>query len=180
MSDRRSEVPVWAFLNMQIVQEAVRSGDLDRAVRKIEERYELSPNSLRVINLAYVLSLLYCLVVVPKEIWAGSRLPDALAGIDADWLMSLVRIEIRSPDFDKEPVRKLIQHLRNALAHVRFEVNGEGDFTFWDQKNDQAPANFRATFTQNTLEQFISKVGAPLANLHFQNHGGEAGANSPS
>jgi HEPN pEK499 p136 len=167
-SDRRSEVPVWAFLNAQIVQEAFRSGDLTKAIWRIEESYGLPPNSLPIINLAHVVSLLYCLIVVPKELWATDKLPAALSKINANWLFGLTSITVKSPNFDQDPVSRFFRHLRNAIAHVRFEINARGDFTFWDQKNANSTQNFRAAFTQTNLEQFLSTVGPALANLHFQ------------
>lgn len=151
-----------------ILQEAFRSGDLVKATRHVEKSYNLRPDSLPVINLAYVVSLLYCLVVVPKELWATDKLPVALSNIDANWLLGLVSITLKSPNFDHDPVNRFFRHLRNAIAHVRFEVNDLGDFSFWDQKNENATPNFRASFSQPALELFLSKVGPELANLHFQ------------
>jgi hypothetical protein len=167
MSDRRSEVPVWAFLNAQIVQEAYRSGDLATATRQVEKSYSLTPDSLSVINLSHVVSLLYCLVVVPKELWATDKLPVALSKININWLLGLVSITLKSPNFDEDPVNRFFRHLRNAIAHVRFEVNDREDFSFWDQKNENAAPNFRATFSRAALEVFLSKIGPELADLHF-------------
>src|SRR5205085_1628630 len=116
MNDRRSEVPVWAFLNAQIIQEAFRSGDLTKATWRIEESYGLPPNSLPIINLAHVVSLLYCLIVVPKELWATDKLPAALSKINANWLFGLTSITVKSPDFDQDPVNRFFRHLRNAIA----------------------------------------------------------------
>jgi hypothetical protein len=168
MKDRRSEVPVWAWLTAQIIQEAFRSGELNRATRKIEKSYKLLPNSLRVVNLSYLVSLLYCAIVVPKELWATDKLPIALVKIDANWLLSLISITVKSANFDQDPVNRFFRHLRNAVAHVRFEVNDQGDFTFWDQQDKNSPESFRATFSQSSLEEFLSKVAPALANLHFQ------------
>jgi hypothetical protein len=82
----------------------------------------------------------------------------------------LVSIDVQSQLFEKNPVNQFFRHLRNAVAHVRFEVNEQGDFTFWDQKDDRSPQTFRATFSQTALQQFLSKVGPLLADLHFQNN----------
>jgi hypothetical protein len=60
----------------------------------------------------------------------------ALSNIDASWLRGLVSITLKSPKFDQDPVNQFFRHLRNAIAHVRFEVNDLGDFSFWDQKNE--------------------------------------------
>jgi hypothetical protein len=141
---------------------------LAKATWRIEGYYGLPPGSLRVINLAHVLSLLYCLIVVPKELWATDKFPDALSKIDANWLLGLVSITLKPPDFDQDPVNRFFRHLRNAIAHVRFQVDDRGNFSFWDQKNENATPHFRARFTQTGLEQFLSRIGPALANLHFR------------
>jgi hypothetical protein len=35
-------------------------------------------------------------------------------------------------------------------------------------RNENSTPNFRATLSESSLEEFLSKVGPALANLHFQ------------
>ncbi len=167
MADRRQEIPTWAFLNALIAQQAVQTGDLARSVRSVEIHYGLAPGSLRFINEAYVVSLLYCLIVVPKEVWLLSENHSVYEKIDKDWLVGLFDVEHFDDRFAKHPVYHLIHHLRNAVAHANFSLEDER-FAFWDQKGRTSAPYFGASISIHCLQDFLSKVGTMLANLRTQ------------
>lgn len=166
MANHRQEIPSWAFINAQIAQQAVHSGDLARSVRSVEVHYGLAPGSLRFINPAYLVSLLYCLIVVPKEVWLLSENHSVYDQIDRDWLVAIFAVEQDdNGELAKHPVYYLIHHLRNAVAHANFSIEDDGRFKFWDQKKKTTPVYFRASMSVECLQEFVSKVGALLANL---------------
>ena len=165
MADHRQEIPSWAFINAQIAQQAVHSGDLARSVRSVETHYGLSAGSLRFINPAYLVSLLYCLVVVPKEVWLLSENHSVYDKIDKEWLVALFTIELSDDGFARHPVYYLIHRLRNAVAHANFSIEDDGRFAFWDRKNEKSAPYFRASISVDCMQELVSKVGALLANL---------------
>ena len=73
MKDLRIEVPTWAFINAQIIQRANMKRDLNKAIGHVEKQYNSAPYSLSTMNSAYVISLLYCLVLIPKELWLNKN-----------------------------------------------------------------------------------------------------------
>ena len=167
MTDVRSEIPALAFINAQIIQEAAHAGVLDEPTRRVESMYRLPGGSLRVMNPAYLLGLLYCLIVVPKEFWLQDKAHPVFAQIDQDWLLGLVSVQRKTSSFDENPCYRLLRHLRNAVAHVHFTID-EGEFTFWDHGPRTDRETFRATFSLTGLGEFLSKVGALLANLRTE------------
>jgi hypothetical protein len=171
MTDHRKDIPSWAFINAQIAQEAVHSGDLGRSVRSVEENYGLPPESFKFINPAYMVSLLYCLIVVPKEIWPLSENHSTYGEIDKDWLLGLFKVELSDDRLARYPVYYLIHHLRNAVAHANFAIEDNGNFTFWDQKHKSSAPYFRASMSVDNLQVFLSKIGAHLANLRTRSKG---------
>ena len=168
MIDKRKEIPTLASINAQIIQDADSSGMLLPSIRRVEEGYQLLPNSLVVINSAYLVSLLYCLIVVPKELWLRDKHHPLFARISPDDLLGLFVIKQKSSDFDSEPVYNFLRHFRNAISHVRFSIGEDGVFTFWDQKNDSSPWNFEASASERSTEIFLSTVGSLLANLRTE------------
>jgi hypothetical protein len=168
MADHRMEIPSWAFINAQISQQAVHSGDLVRSVRSVEVRYGLAPGSLKFINPAYMVSLLYCLIVVPKEIWHLNENHLVYGEIDKDWLVGLFSVELSDDGFAKHPVYYLIHHLRNAVAHANFAIEDDGRFAFWDRKKETSPPYLRASMSVDSLQEFVSRIGAQLANLRLR------------
>ncbi len=130
------------------------------------KRTDLNPAHLNYfINPAYVASLLYCLIVVPKEVWVLGESHAIYDRIDKTWLLGLFDIEKSERRFGDGPVFSLLRHLRNAVSHANFSVAADGRFTFWDQKGKAADPYFRASVSLASLQEFLSKVGALFANL---------------
>jgi hypothetical protein len=172
MVDRRSEVPTWAYINAQILQEARATGILVPAIARGENSYGLAPGSLNLENSAFRLSLLYCLIVVPKELWLNSAtLPASLAMVESQPILGLFSVEVKPPEFDGNPLQILLRRLRNSISHVRFSIGDDNRLAFWDQRNDNAPVNFRASISLPDLMRFLSTIGPALANLRHV-HGG--------
>ena len=167
MLDYRTEVPAWAFINAEIIQEAVHRDVLVDAIHHVEQKYGLPLDSLRVINPAHVLSLLYCLIVVPKELWLKNEKHPVFDELNMLDLLRFVTIRTRPPQFDANPAFQLLRHLRNAVSHVNFAITDSGLFIFWDQKPGDAIRLFEADMTVTQLEQFLSLVGTKLANLRM-------------
>jgi len=166
MTDQRHDIPMAAFISAQIVQQAAHTGDFALCVRSVERQHQLSPGDLgEGLLISHVPSLLYCLIVVPKEIWILSENDAVYANIDKDWLLALFTVELSEESFAKHPVYYLIHHLRNAVAHVNFSIAEDLRFTFWDQRNKTSAPYFRASASIDSLQQFLSKIGAILANL---------------
>ena len=170
MNDRRREIPTWAFINAQIIQDAVKTGKLQSSIEKVEKYYKLKPRSFSIINSAYLTSLLYCLIIVPKELWIINNRHPVFSKISKKDLFSLFKIKKKPPVFEKDPVFMFLRHLRNAISHVRFLIDEEGNFTFWDQKNDDSSQRtFEAiTVAPNSMEIFLSTVGSQLANIRAE------------
>jgi hypothetical protein len=117
-----------------------------------------------VINPAYVISLLYCLVVVPKELWLtheSELLHAGLARLQPEKLFELERVD---PLFSKRPAAELIRHLRNSVAHADFSVDQDGRFRFFDQSKHGTEPRFIASITLGNMERFLTIVGGELAN----------------
>lgn len=167
MNDNRSEIPAKAYINAQIIEQAERTGAFDEPTRQVENMWNLKKGVLKrlgIANSAHLAGLLYCLFVVPKELWLETEHHPVIDEIDEEKLLSLVAVEKRSKAFDKTPRYSLLRHLRNAIAHVRFTII-EGAFTFWDQDPKTSEEIFRATFARENLMEFIAYVGPLLANL---------------
>ena len=163
--DRRTEIPSWAYINAQIIQHAYHYGHLSASTRHVEETYQLSPNSLDIKNPAYLISLLYCLIVVPRELWLKDNAVPSMENLFSKSVLDLFVVSKKPANFDASPVLALLRHLRNALAHVRFSIDESNNFTFWDQESEKSSPYFHATISLDNMATFLSSVGATLANL---------------
>src|SRR4030043_339490 len=77
--DLRLEIPARAFLNAQIIQEVRDKSEFKQAIKTVITTGHYKNQGLTEYefqNPAYVVSLLYCLIVVPNELWGVKQKSD--------------------------------------------------------------------------------------------------------
>ncbi len=161
MNDFRSQIPQSAFINAQVIHDAMVDYDLERSLTQWSEHYKIPKWNL--INPAHVASLLYCLIVVPKELWDPPSNDDVFVQIGKYRPLDLFTVRRWTQPANENCIRDFLRHLRNAISHVRFTVDGKHNFEFWDER--QRVENYRVSITRDKLARFLSIVGHQLANL---------------
>ncbi|MGZ8251344.1 MAG: HEPN family nuclease [Methylophilaceae bacterium] len=161
-------IPALAYIESQIVHRSSAQGLLAPIVRSVETEYGLPLGSLEngVFFETRILSLLYLLIVVPKEFWSLSSEHQIYDKINESWSLEMVNITVCNSRW-QDPIYRFIHHLRNAMAHAHFEFKN-GNFEFWDQ-NKNASEIYRATLSTAAMQQFLEAVGSLLANLKIEN-----------
>ena len=162
------KIPAIAYIEAQILHRASGQGLLAPSVRAVETEYGLNPGSLGsgIFLETRIISLLYSLIVVPKEFWSLSKEHPIYSQIEDRWSLDKVNIKTDQSHW-KEPVYRFIHHLRNAMAHANFEFKS-GNFEFWDQYKNK-PETYRASLSTEVMQQFLETVGSLLANLKNEN-----------
>ena len=162
----QNEIPRLAYIEAQILHRAAAAGALTESVRAVERDYNLAHGSLGngVFLQSRVLTLLYCLVVVPKEVWASNAGHPVYTRVSSNWTVPDGAVTRRREDDKGPPTYDFVRHLRNAVSHARFSFH-DGSFHFWDQRTNEQEPSFRATLTVKQIEKFLETVGAILANL---------------
>lgn len=166
--DYPNNIPAYAYLNMLVIQHAIRSEQF-RAIQTAALR-ECCPDqdlsSYRVINPAYAISVIYCLIVVPKERWDLSANHAVYRDLEKLDPLQYWDVRLKRPAFDTHPVYYLVHHLRNSVAHANFTCRVNEGFVFFDRKNKTSPNHFEAApKSDEALAGFLSTVGAYLANM---------------
>jgi len=166
----REEIPLRAFINAQIIREAEKGNDWQAAIRAICEKYASQGLAeYQFMNPAYVVSLLYCLLVVPKELWIGINndhpvFEDIKKDSVAVNVISKFKITTAIPTRREKEWSDnlyLLHKLRNSIAHANYDigvVDGRMNFKFLDN-------NFECSIGKDDLMTFLSVVGAKLAML---------------
>jgi hypothetical protein len=124
------KIPAWAYIESQILHLANLPGLLKPAVRSIEAQYNMPPGSFGngIFLETRILSMLYLLIVVPKEFWGLSNDHPIYDQIEKAWSLNDVNVITDKSPWQK-PIYKFIHHLRNAMAHANFEFMDE-NFVF--------------------------------------------------
>ena len=161
MKNLAAEIPQRAFINAQIIQLVHGSVAFQSAAHEVSSGYGIRDYQF-MNNPAYVASLLYCLLVVPRqlfvegnEIFWDSQVPPATIG-------SHFVIKTAAPEI-LEKSSQFLRRLRNSVAHARFEVDEDLMFVFRDGRNNVV--DFEVQAPADRLMAFLSDVGSKLANL---------------
>jgi HEPN pEK499 p136 len=159
-------IPRLAYIEAQILHRAARLGSLNSTARLVEVEYKIPPGTLGngIFFQTRTLSLLFLLIVLPKEYWVLKETAPIYSKTEQSWSVNNVRVVIDSNDF-KNPVYAFIHHLRNAVAHAHFEFV-DNTFVFWNQKNKQT--TYKAEVSFIVLENFLEVVGSIMSNHSSQ------------
>jgi hypothetical protein len=156
------KIPALAYIEAQILDRASTQGLLAPVVRSVEAEngFQLGILGSGVFLQTRIVSLLYSLIVVPKEYWGLGQDHQIYGQIKNSWSLELVSISVNTRRW-QDPVYGFVHHLRNAMAHANFEFHG-GDFEFWDQHSNK-PETYRATLSTEAMQKFLNIVGRQLA-----------------
>jgi hypothetical protein len=160
MKNLAAEIPQRAFINAQIIQRVHDSGAFQAAAHEVSRGYGIQ--DYQFMNPAYVASLLYCLLVVPRHLFLEGKEEFWDSQVPPATISSHFAIKTAGPDVLQRSSR-FLRKLRNAVAHARFEVDENVMFVFCDGRSDVV--DFEVQASADKLMAFLSDVGSKLANL---------------
>ena len=175
MINFRREIPSRAFLNAAIIDRAVQTEAFAESARLALTGAGFAPDlQYQFKNPAFIAGLLYCLIVVPKEIWISAKDDPVYRRLEEKGLLALFKVNLKHKDYDKAPMYYLIHRLRNAVAHARFSIDASQAFKFWDQPEKDAQRSWEASISNEHLMCFLSKLAQvivflqddPLRHIH--------------
>jgi hypothetical protein len=164
--DLRLDVPARAYINAQLISLLDQGGSAYDAKKQLfsaksyagsipsEQVYEW-----KLYDHSLAISLLYCTIVVPRELLAVPADHPMYREFDAHKVPAAFRIA--------EPAQidsyQLVRSLREAVALAQFSIreqDGEAHWEFWTEREPR----FRASIGHNALLGFISVVGQRFTN----------------
>jgi len=154
-------IPRVAYVEAQVLHCAGRKGLLAPCVRAVESEHGLEPGYLGtgIFFETRVLSLLYCLIVVPKEFWSLGPAHAVYGQIADQWSVGEAAIRVDRSRW-RDPTYRFIHHLRNAVAHANLEFR-ERAFEFWDKNGGEE--KYRAVLSETAMQQFLAVVGSLMS-----------------
>lgn len=168
--DLRHEIPARAFINAQIIQEAQNNGALSEAINQVPAMPNYQVSGLKEYqfqNPAYVVSLLYCLIVVPKEVWGNDSEDPLYEQIRNQNFIDKFEVLISNENWNNDPHFWLIHYLRNSIAHANYSINNAMEFTFWNRSRTDV-VNWKIRVDSIELMRFLSIIGSLLANVGLE------------
>jgi hypothetical protein len=159
MINFRKEIPARAFLNAAIIDRLVETDAFAECQQNALTKAGFASDiQYQYKNPAFIAGLLYCLIVVPKEIWISTKDDPVYQQLENKGLLTLFKINRKGKDYDNAPMYNLIHRLRNAVAHADFSIDQSQAFTFWDQREKDNPPLWEAWISNEDLMRFLSKL----------------------
>ena len=157
------DIAAWAFIEQAVLASAERDGSLQNHAQKVEREYGLPPRYLAtgLIWQTRALSLLYMLILFPKEYWNLDQSDPIYRDIEQRWSVDEVSVVTPDEKFGST-VYGFVHRLRNALAHARIAFQGD-DIEIWDTSKSREV--YRARIPKKEVQKFMEIVGSRLANL---------------
>jgi len=159
-SQVKRNIPSLSYINTKVITDLERESETFRQIisEKAETLYPGVYNNrevFRLNNQSHIAGLLYCLLVVPREIWARDRSHSIYSDLDKHGIMKFFNIILPTGSMDNF---KLIRHLRNCIAHARFEIAQPDIWIFEDADPNTAKLSFQATTDLGHLSGFLEIV----------------------
>ena len=156
------DVPAMAFIEQQVLAQAASDGRLRSPARRVETMYGLETGYLGngLFWQTRVLSLLYALVLFPKEYWSLEKGDPIYGEIEQRWSLGGIEI-ITQDEYYGNTIYGFIHRLRNAVSHAHIAFKGD-DIEFSDIWKGQEV--YRARISKDEVENFLRTVGSIMAN----------------
>lgn len=163
-NDLRLDVPARSFIRTQLISLLKQGGTLFEAKKRLfsMEPYEsvgFDEYAYEVYDHSLVISLLFCLIVIPREILDLDSNHSIYRHFEDENVIGLFTI-IQPPQIETNQFFKL---LRNSVAHALFSITIHDETMVYEFWTERKPI-FRATIAHDNLIKFLSIVGAKLAN----------------
>jgi hypothetical protein len=155
----KNDIPKKAFLDAQILLHPRMRSIRGEIASSLERAYDLPIGALGDGNFleVRVLSLLYLLIVYPKEFWELEPNSPQLARLEDVFDLSAMNVEWGRRKFPEHGHYELIHRVRNAVSHARVTFSESG--IFLTDRN-----GFKLSLSVDEMSCFLSSVGAFLAN----------------
>lgn len=152
----RNEIPRWGWYNGMFLinfSDALENKgiqDINSFYDSFKKKY-LNDIDFPIKNQGLTISLLYMLLVVPREMWEnqqanGTQFPFTTR--------NLFETE-KGSDFD---TWNFVRCMRNSVSHANFDMNNQGKYTFYNiQQNGNV--NFKVKIMHSDLFKFITEIG---------------------
>jgi hypothetical protein len=157
----RNEIPQWAWYNGQVMfhlSDALET-DPTQTISHFVSSFQKSqnfPSNFNFKNQGVLLSLLYGLLVVPKELWEKGSSQTQFPFRTRQYFSFELGNTMDTANF--------LRCMRNAISHANFDVNIDPPvYQFWNIGGN-GTKNFEVKISHGDLGLFVSEVGKYYVN----------------
>lgn len=174
MNDRRQDIPIGCAVNVAIINELSRTDVFNEACINVPLKFNIKPPNKGApwpfFNISWGSYMMYCLLVVSKEIYNLSKDDDFFKDLIAKDVMKDFKIKKERSSFTENP-RYHFKSMRNAISHVHYEVKDD-EISFWDfadmkDEDNKEKWHWEVTVSHEDFKVFLAKLND--VNFKFYN-----------
>lgn len=163
--DHRKDIPLGCIINKDIInflrnKPAFRSACIQ--VPKLKKISNENNEEWPFFNISFGFYLMYCLLVVPKEL--NKLSPDSSFYKKIHNESVLRNFKIILPDTGDVPAHEMFRFLRNAVAHVNYSIDENDNIEFWNNRGN-GEENWRVSITHGDMVSFLQEIEIPVIKL---------------
>lgn len=172
MHDRRYQIPTACWVNVAII-DRLQGNDAFRKCciqvpRAEGARLSTHDEPWPFMNLSWGAYMLYCFVVVPKELYQLQADDDFYESLKSKDAMARFSFNKQKYSFDHDPLYHL-RSLRNAVSHVHFTIDASDTFLFWDHPPGKpCKRHWEVSVAHDDLMRFLQLVAREANKLYVQ------------
>jgi len=129
------QVPTMCWVNVAIIDRLRYTDAFKKCCRDVSRNAGFVPPTPETewpfMNLSWGAYMMYCLLVVPKELYELPNNDSFFKGLLDQQAMRSFTVNKERFKFEIDPSYHL-SCLRNAVSHVHFRIDQQGKLTFWD------------------------------------------------
>lgn len=167
MKDLRRQIPLCSFLNGVIVPRIDPLDDVRRECSDVMRLLDRPSFEYSLMNAANIAGMLYCLLVVPRELFDGPQDTAVFAAVRDEGLSRRFQVVRSDARYDADPEGQLLRRLRNAVSHANFAIWDDDLFDFWDQRPGAQSREWEARISRVDLLLVLSKLGHHFGQAEF-------------
>jgi len=157
MEDRRIQIPTQCWVNIVIIDRLQQTSLFKQYCVEVPRKGGFkgpeSESEWPFMNLSWGAYMMYCLVVVPKELYNLPKDDPFYIDLQKRNVMQYFTITKERETFAKDP-RYHLKKLRNAISHVNFTIDAKNVLTFWDHRKPNN-RHWEARATEKQLLNFL-------------------------
>lgn len=157
----RNEIPRWGWYNGMFLFEYADALET-KGIQDIHNFYDsfkrknLNGIDFPLKNQGLSISLLYMLLVVPREMWENQNNNNTSFAFTTRNLFAF-------REGENLDTWNFLRCMRNSISHANFNMTQEGEYTFWNTQQN-GNINFNVTIMHANLLVFISEIGKYFIN----------------
>jgi len=178
MANLVNQISIGCAVNSAIINDVVKTNDFNNSCINTPLKYNIKPPKENepwpFLNTSWEAYKLYCLIVVPKELYKLSKDDEFYQNLLAKDIMRNFNIKKEKKTFNSSPDYHF-NSLRNSISHVNYSFNENRDFIMWDhppRKSEKDDWHWHIEVSQGNMNLFLGELSEFIFKIYNETNDG--------